>query len=455
MRNHVKIIVFNIIFSLFICNEAVAFWEKNAPQDEEETVLPVESLQRLTTIIINIKRYYYKSIDVSTLLDSAIRGMIAGLDPHSQYLGPEDLKELAMETSGKFGGIGILVVPYQGVIKVMTTVDDTPAYRAGIKAGDLIVQIDNKLVHDMTPSEYVSMMRGSKGSKLNLTILRKNENKPRIISLRREIIKTKSVKNVLLEPGYGYVRLAIFQESTEKDMVRAIKRLQSLSKGNLKGLILDMRSNPGGLFDSAVKVADDFLDVAKLKSNKLIVYTKGQDEEDQITATATDGELLPNVPLVVLINEGSASAAEIVAGALQDHKRAIIVGTRSFGKGSVQTVLPITRASAIKLTTALYYTPLGRSIQAKGIEPDIDVEDIKVSYDHGAQSLPRIDESALIDHIQNEDGDDDSADGKQRLITQQKQSKSELELVYKDYQLYEALHTLKTLNVMKNKSSQG
>ncbi|MEI8054551.1 MAG: S41 family peptidase [bacterium] len=458
MQSYVKIIAFNIILSLFVCNEAVAFWgEKNSPSppQDEETVLPAEGLQRLATIVTNIKRYYYRKIDVSILLDSAIKGMLAGLDPHSEYLGPEALKELAMETSGKFGGIGIIMTPDKGVIKVIAPVDDTPAYRAGIKAGDYIVQIDSKLVRDMTPSEYFSMIRGPKGSKLSLTILRKNESKPRVITLRREIIKIRSVKDVLLEPGYGYVRLAIFQESTEKDMVKAVKKLQRSSKGNLQGLILDMRSNPGGLLDSAVEVADDFLDATKLKNNKLIVYTKGQDEESQITATATAGELLPNVPLVILINEGSASAAEIVAGALQDHKRAIIVGTRSFGKGSVQTVLPINRASAIKLTTALYYTPLGRSIQAKGIEPDIDVEAIQVSHNQGAQSLPRIDESALIDHIQSEDGDDDSVDEKQSLAAQQKQSQSELDLMYKDYQLYEALHTLKTLNVMKNKSSQG
>lgn len=454
MRNYVKTIFCVLVLSLFVCNEAIAFWEKNSSQDEE-TVLPAESLRRLTTVITNIKRYYYKKIDISSLLDGAIKGMLAGLDPHSEYLGPEDLKELAMETSGKFGGIGILMVPDQGVIKVITPIDDTPAYRAGIKAGDYILQINNKLVRDMTPSEYVSMMRGPKGSKLNLTILHKNENKPRVVTLRREIIRTKSVKDAkLLEPGYGYVRLAIFQEATEKDLVKTIRKLQIMSRGNLKGLILDMRSNPGGLFDSAVDIANDFLDASKLKSNKLIVYTKGQDEEDQITATATPGELLPNVPLVVLINEGSASAAEIVAGALQDHKRAIIVGTRSFGKGSVQTVLPISRGNAIKLTTALYYTPLGRSIQAKGIEPDIDVEDIQVSH-QGAQSLPRVDESALMDHIQNADGDYDGTDGTPTLGSQQKRSRSELELVYKDYQLYEALHTLKTFNVMKSKSSQG
>ncbi len=226
MQSYVKIIAFNIILSLFVCNEAVAFWgEKNSPSppQDEETVLPAEGLQRLATIVTNIKRYYYRKIDVSILLDSAIKGMLAGLDPHSEYLGPEALKELAMETSGKFGGIGIIMTPDKGVIKVIAPVDDTPAYRAGIKAGDYIVQIDSKLVRDMTPSEYFSMIRGPKGSKLSLTILRKNESKPRVITLRREIIKIRSVKDVLLEPGYGYVRLAIFQESTEKTWSRQLK----------------------------------------------------------------------------------------------------------------------------------------------------------------------------------------------------------------------------------------
>lgn len=433
MFNKIKI----IILSFVLCS--VAF-------GEEEIVLSTADLKHLTTVISNVERYYYKSIDTSDLVNRAIKGMLSSLDPHSEYLGPKDLKELQMETSGKFGGIGIEMFFEQGVIKVITPLDGTPAYRAGIKAGDYIIQVNNKLVRDMTYSEAVAMMRGPKGSKLNLTIYRKNENKPRIVSLRREIIRTKSVSNQLLEPGYGYVRLAIFQDSTERDMVRSIKTLQKLSKGKLKGLILDMRNNPGGLFESAVKVADDFLDAAKLKDNNLIVYTKGRDKEDQVTATASPNELLPNVPLVILINEGSASAAEIVASALQDHKRAIIVGTRSFGKGSVQTVLPVSRDSAIKLTTALYYTPLGRSIQAKGIEPDINVDDIQISHNHGAQVLPRIDEAVLIDHIQNEDGDNSNT---------YEQSKPELDLVYKDYQLYEALHILKSLNVMKYKSIQS
>ena len=453
MHNHVKIIVFHIILSLFVCNEAMAFGGKNIPQDQdEETTLPAEAFKRLVTVIDNIKKYYYRSIDVSAILDSAIKGMVAGLDPHSEYLDMKGIRELNAETSGKFGGIGIEMVSDSGAIKVITPIDGTPAARAGIKAGDYIIQIDNKFVRDMTPSEAAAMMRGNKGSKVNLTILRKNESKPRVITLKREIIKFKSVTSKLLEPGYAYIRLAIFNESTEKDMVKAIKNLQRASKGKLKGLILDVRNNPGCLLDSSIDVANDFLDARKLKNNDLIVYTKGQNEEDQVVAKASAGELLPNVPLVVLINEGSASDAEIVAGALQDHKRAIIVGMRSFGKGSVQIVLPIGQINAIKLTTALYFTPLGYSIQAKGIKPDIEVEDILIPRNQGRQVLPRIDESALIDHIQNVDATGDGENEDQKLEIQLQWSKSELELVYKDYQLYEALHTLKTLNVMESKT---
>ncbi len=432
----------------------MAFGGKNIPQDQdqdEETTLPAEAFKRLVTVIDNIKKYYYRAIDVSALLDGAIKGMVSSLDPHSEYLDIKGIRELNAETSGKFGGIGIEMVSDSGAIKVITPVDGTPAARAGIKAGDYIIQIDNKFVRDMTLSEAAAMMRGKKGSKLNLTILRKNESKPRVITLQREIIKFKSVTSKLLEPGYAYIRLAIFDESTEKDMVKAIKDLQRASKGKLRGLILDVRNNPGGLLDSAIDVANAFLDARKLKNNDLIVYTKGQDEEDQVVAKASAGELLPNVPLVVLINEGSASAAEIIAGALQDHKRAIIVGMRSFGKGSVQIVLPIGQVNAIRLTTALYFTPLGYSIQAKGIKPDIEVEDILIPRNRERQSLPRIDESALIDHIQNADATGDGEDEDQKLEIQRQWSKSELGLVYKDYQLYEALHTLKTLNVMESK----
>lgn len=449
MGNYVKKIIFNIVFSLFVCSGAVIFGKQEITQEnsDEEIVVPTESLQRLVTVIDNIKKYYYRSIDVSDLFDGAIKGMIFGLDPHSEYLDQDGIQELAMRTSGRYTGVGVDMISDKGVIKVITPIDDTPAYRAGIKSGDYIVQIGDKLVRDITPSEALAMMRGPRGSKLSLTVIRENESKPRIINLRRELIKLQSVKDAqLLEPGYGYIRVVVFQDSTEKEMVRKIKQLQKLSKGSLKGLILDLRNNPGGLFDSAVQVANDFLDATKLKNNKLIVSTKGQDKKEQVTAKASDGELLPNVPLVVLINEGSASAAEIVAGALQDHKRAIIVGMRSFGKGSVQTILPVGKNNAIVLTTALYYTPLGRLIQARGIEPDINIEDMQILNSKEAQSLSRADESALVDHIQNTSGIDNNENKK--ISEQQNKPQLELGLARKDYQLYEALHILKSQNIM-------
>src|SRR3972149_8327862 len=319
-------ILLGIVLCVTIFSSALVWGRADkSKKNGEEVTLSSKDLQRLTTVIDDVRKYYYKSIDDDTLFKRAISGMLAGLDPHSEYLDIDDLKDLEMVTLGKFGGVGVEVYPDQGAIKVVSPLDDTPAYKAGIKAGDYIVQINNKLVRDMSLRDAVNMMRGPKGSNLSLTIVRKNEIKPIVFNLRREIIKIRTVKARMLEAGYGYVRLAWFQEPTERDMVLAIKRLQKASKTGLKGLILDMRSNPGGLVESAVQVADDFLDAKKLKNNDLIVYTKGQSDEE-MTAKATLGEILPNVPIVVLINDGSASASEIVAGALQDHKRAIVFG---------------------------------------------------------------------------------------------------------------------------------
>lgn len=437
MRN-IKLLL-GILLSALVLNNAIA-------TNDEDSVLSKDDIHRFTKILSEVKKYYYKPVEGDLLFDKAIRGMLFGLDPHSSYMDADDLKDLEMTALGKFGGIGVEVYPDQGAIKVVSPIDDTPAYRAGIKAGDYIVQINNKLVRDMTLRDAVRMMRGPKGSRLSLTIIRKNKDKPLVFNLRREIIKIKTIKNKILEPGYGYVRLALFQESTEKDMLNAIKILQKSTKGNLKGLILDLRNNPGGLFESAVQVADVFLDADALKNNELIVSIKGQGQEVQVKANKKSGSsksMLTNIPLVILINEGSASASEIVAGALQDHKRAIVVGERSFGKGSVQTVIPFGKDSAIKLTTALYYTPAGRSIQAKGIEPDINIENIKISRDNqDVNDIPRVDEAALVDHIQN--GTNES----KYASDQQKQSKTANELAYKDYQLYEALHILKGQNVI-------
>ena len=438
-----------IIVSWFIVNAAIAV-NKNAEQRAE--VLSPQSLQRLTTVISNIKNHYYKAITEEDLLHRAIKGMLTGLDPHSAYLGTEDLQDLEMETVGKFGGIGVEVMPENGAIKVITPIDDTPAYRAGIKAGDYIIQINDKFVRDMKLRDAISIMRGSQGSWLSLTILRKNEHKPRLVRLRREIIKIKTIKYKLLKPGYGYIRIAAFQEATEKDMAQAIEALKKLAQGKLQGIILDIRNNPGGLFDSAVKVADDFLDATKLKNNTLLVSTKGQDEAAQLTVKATSGELLPNVPIAVLINAGSASAAEIVAGALQDHKRAIVVGTPSFGKGSVQVLFPLDKKSAIKLTTALYYTPHDHLIQAKGIIPDVNIEEIQLPRNNN-QPWPKIYETTLLDHIQDGKREIHRTEQNGGSVNSLPQVKTAQELAYKDYQLYTALNILQGLHVMQAKNS--
>ncbi|OGT07845.1 MAG: hypothetical protein A2X78_03290 [Gammaproteobacteria bacterium GWE2_37_16] len=411
-------------------------------------VISEPDMKRLALVIAYVKQYYVKKTEEKVLIDNAVAGMIAKLDPHSEYLDETDMRDLEMVTEGQFGGVGIELIPDQGAIRVVTPLDDTPAAKAGIKAGDLIIQINDKFVKDMTLRDALNMMRGPKGSKLTLMIARKNNVKPLTFKLTRDIVKVKTVKGKLLESGYGYVRIAIFQDPTARDVAKAIAQLKK--KGPLKGLILDLRNNPGGLLDSAVQISDDFLDADKLKDNKLIVYTQGQFEGAHIVANATPGETISGVPMVVLINEGSASAAEIVAGALQDHRRAVIVGTRSFGKGSVQTLLPLDDKTGIKLTTALYYTPSGRSIQAKGIEPDVVVKDLQLSKDKNEAGL-RIDESKLLDHLDNadvnkdNDSDFDENDEDQKLDADRQTEKS-MNLARGDYQLYEALNILKGLS---------
>ena len=423
---------------------------------DSKKVISEEELKRLALAISYIKQYYVKKVDSKTLMDNALSGMLAKLDPHSDYLDESDLKDLELVTVGHFGGVGIEVVPDQGAIRVVSPLDDSPAAKVGIKAGDLIIQIDNKFVKDMTLRNAISMMRGPKGTTLKLTILRKNIGKPLIFKVKRDTIKVKTVKERFLEPNYAYIRLAFFQETTAKELEQAIERLKKKNKGDLRGIILDLRNNPGGLLESAVQVADDFLDANYLKNNKLIVYTEGQYEGSRITAKATQGDLLENVPIVVLINEGSASAAEIVAGALQDHKRAVIVGERSFGKGSVQTLLPLDEHSAIKLTTALYYTPNGRSIQAKGIEPDITIGELKLTKNTDAASLLHIDESKLVDHLANGNQDQNSEEADEngtanesgQILDEKNRIEKSLALAHSDYQLYEALTILKSLNVL-------
>ncbi|CEK09691.1 S41 family peptidase [Legionella hackeliae] len=404
--------------------------------------IPMEDVQRFSNAIGQIKKYYVKPVDDKELFDNAIRGMLNGLDPHSTYLDEDAFKELQTSTSGEFGGLGIEVTMEDGVVKVVTPLVDTPAFKAGIKAGDYIIKLGNRSVQGISLKEAVDLMRGKEGTTLDLTILRKGESKPLVFSLIREKILIKSVKSKLLDDGYGYVRLTQFQAMTGEDMEKAIAQLKQEAGGPLKGLILDLRNNPGGLLDSAIQVSDAFLDPGKNGKPELIVYTQGRLPGSKFTALANPGDILDNAPLVVLINNGSASASEIVAGALKDNKRAIILGTQSFGKGSVQTVLPLDEKRGIKLTTALYYTPSGTSIQAKGITPDIVVEEISVpKSDNKTDAFAGFSEADLSGHLLNKN---EGVEPKNPTA-----SKDDATLLHEDYQLYAALTILKGLAVAK------
>lgn len=397
--------------------------------------IPLEDVQRFSNAIGEIKKYYVKPIDDKELFDNAIRGMLAGLDPHSTYLNEEEFKELQTSTSGEFGGLGIEVTMEEGVVKVVTPLVDTPAFKAGIKSGDYIIKLGKKSVQGMSLKDAVAQMRGKPGSTIDITVLRKGESKPLNFSLVREVIQIKSVKSKMLSDGYGYVRITQFQAMTGKDMIQAIEQLKQQSKGKLKGMVLDLRNNPGGLLDSAIQVSDTFLGKDKSGKPELIVYTEGRLPGSKFTAYAHDNDILQNAPIVVLINNGSASASEIVAGALKDNKRALILGTKSFGKGSVQTVLPLDGKTGIKLTTALYYTPSGVSIQAKGIVPDIVVEELDVPKNVGKKSdVASYSEADLNGHLMNKN----SNEGPNAKNTN---AKSE-DLLHEDYQLYAALTVL-------------
>lgn len=396
-----------------------------------------QAMQRLLTAVDLVHHYYIKPVTDEELINNAIDGLLTKLDAHSSYLRADDLRILNEAISGKFDGIGVMLIPNNGVLKVVSPLDGSPAQKAGIKAGDLIIRINDQLVLDMPAEQAINMLRGPNGSKVNLQIIRQDIPNPLKISITREPINIPTVKERLYDKFYGYLRIAVFYQTTAKDVVKAIKKLNKLSDDQLKGIVIDLRNNPGGLFDSCIEVTNDFLDATQLKSNQIIVSIKGSSPDQDKVFKVTDKLLVPKIPVVILINEGTASAAEIFAGALQDHKRALLVGTKTFGKGSIQTVFPIDQDSAIKLTTSLYYTPSGNSIQAKGIVPDVVIKDLAVSQVKDAE-LPfgGIYEEDLPNHIANNSSEEDNAD------TQQYQNK---ELLQKDFQLYEALLVLKGL----------
>lgn len=403
-------------------------------EDGDKGVLPLNELRTFADVFDRIKQAYVEEVDDKTLLENAIKGMLTELDPHSAYLKPEAYEDLQINTTGEFGGLGIEVGMEDGYVKVITPIDDTPAAEAGVMAGDLIIKLDDTQVKGMSLAEAVKLMRGKPGSDIVLTIIREGEDKPLEITVTRAVIQVQSVKRRLLDKDFGYVRLSQFQVHTGPDMEKAIEKLRAENGSPLKGMVLDLRNNPGGVLQAAVDVADLLLEEG------LVVYTKGRLADSQMKFSATPGDLLDGMPIIVLINGGSASASEIVAGALQDHKRAVIMGTTSFGKGSVQTVLPLHNDRALKITTARYYTPDGRSIQAQGIEPDIVVENAKLTK---LKFGGFVKESELSGHLENQDAEKPATDSKKPV---KKADKSSLEET--DYQLYEALNLLKALDVV-------
>lgn len=435
--------------SLTLTHGVLADKEKAA-----DSAIPVKDLQTFVEILNRVKSDYVEPVDDKKLLENATRGMVEGLDPHSSYLNKEEFKDLNVVTTGKFGGLGIEVQMQDGYVRVVSPIDDTPAAKAGIKPGDLIVKIDDTPVKGLTLTDAVGKMRGEPGSKVTLTIAREGADKPLIVELKRDIISVASVRSRMLDPGMGYIRISSFNVDTGENLNKELNKLKKEAGGELKGLVLDMRNNPGGVLDAAVKVSDAFIEKGT------IVSIKGRDPSNTREFTATPGDQLNGRPLVVLVNGGSASASEIVAGALQDDKRAVLMGSRTFGKGSVQTIMPLSNDTAIKITTARYYTPSGRSIQAEGIEPDVVLRSLKLSKDDQQDGFEMIKESDLKGSLHNENEKEKTKDKKDDAAKSEaddsakdkdKKAKDSQSLAESDYQLYEALNLLKGLVITRSK----
>lgn len=404
-------------------------------KQEEEKVDTYEMLNLFGEIMERTKVSYVEEVSDQKLIEAAINGMLSSLDPHSSFLDAKSFQYLNEQTQGKFGGLGLEVTMENGVVKVVSPIDDTPAYRAGLKPGDYIISLDGTTVVGMSLTEAVDKMRGKAGTKIKLTIRRGTE-KPFDITLKREEIKIQSVKSELKAKDVAYIRISSFSEEVDKNIEDALEKMQKETKNGVKGLVIDVRNNPGGLLDQAVAVSDLFLDSGE------IVSTRSRNEEETLKYNATRGDIAEGLPIVVLINDGSASASEIVAGALQDHRRAVIMGQKSFGKGSVQSVIPFPKYGAVRLTTARYYTPSGRSIQAKGIEPDIEVLPAKLEV-YNLEGLT-ISEAELKNALSNDEDGKKSADGKDKGKTDKDDD------LQKDYQLLRAVDTVKALSIYNN-----
>lgn len=426
------------LIALFLCAPiAQAEKVKKAPTAQEEADT-YELLNLFGEVMERAKASYVEEVSDKKLIEAAINGMLVSLDPHSSFLDGQSFKYMSEQTKGKFGGLGIEVTMESGVVKVVSPIDDTPASKAGLKPGDFITAIDAEQVMGMTLNDAVDKMRGKVGSKVKLSIRRINE-KPFDVTLKREEIKIQSVKSDVKADDVAYIRITSFSEDTDKMIEKALAKAKDKSKNSIKGVIIDVRNNPGGLLDQAVNVSDLFL------SQGEIVSTRSRNVEDTVKYNAKSGDIAEGLPIVVLINDGSASASEIVAGALQDHKRAVIVGEKSFGKGSVQTVVPLGEYGAMRLTTARYYTPSGRSIQAKGIVPDIEIFPAKVEVIENSSAYS---EAVFRNALKNETQTDEKSKEKN---ASDKASEDELK---KDYQLSRAVDLVKALGIYSQKATQ-
>jgi carboxyl-terminal processing protease len=426
----------------------------SAVAERSAAPLPIDELRSFTEVYGRVKNDYVEAVDDKELIEEAINGMLSGLDPHSAYLNEEAFTEMKVGTQGEFGGLGIEVSMEDGFVKVVAPIEDTPAWNAGLKSGDLIIKLDDSNVKGMTLNDAVKLMRGKPGTDIVLTVVRKGEPQPQTITVTRDIIQIQSVKYRMLEEDYAYFRVTQFQEHTGEKLGQAIEKLFAENEGPMKGMILDLRNDPGGLLTASIGVSAAFL-----QKDKLVVYTEGRTNDARMRmyarpefyARGPKGDYLANVPeaaktvpMVVLVNGGSASASEIVAGALQDHRRAVIMGTQTFGKGSVQTILPLGNGTAIKLTTARYFTPSGQSIQAKGITPDIIVEDATIETKESSPLMRK--EADLKNRLDNPQGGED---GEVQEVETTDASTSPDEPA--DYQLGQALNLLKGLQILSSR----
>lgn len=415
-----------LILISFVATPVMAGKKEVKKEDDATTY---QMLDLFGEVLERTKNSYVEEVSDKKLIEAAINGMLMSLDPHSSFLDEQSFKNMTEQTKGKFGGLGIEVTTDSGLVKVISPIDDTPAFKAGIKAGDYITDIDGETVIGLSLSEAVEKMRGTPGTKVKLSIRRVNE-KPIEVTLKREEIKIQSVKSEIFSKDVLYVRITSFNEETDKMLEKAINDAKKSLKNDLKGLVLDVRNNPGGLLDQAVNVSDMFIEQGE------IVSTRSRNESDTIKYMAKDNDIIKGLPIVVLINGGSASASEIVAGALQDHKRAIVIGEKSFGKGSVQTVMPLSATTAMRITTSRYYTPSGRSIQAKGIEPDVEVKLAKLEvFDNTGMNYS---EANLKNALKNDT--DKSKKDKEK-------EKDDTATLAQDYQLLRAVDLVRSLSI--------